>query len=59
MKKLQQEIIDLSFKISEKISQGDIYGASNLRLLLNIKIDKLIKHKRKVEAALEKLNARG
>ena len=58
MEKLKSEIVDISYKISLAIQEGRIYEASNLRLLLNIKIDTLIKRKRNVDSALEKLSKR-
>lgn len=58
MEKLKKEIIDISLQISKEIAEGRLYEASNLRLLLNIKIDKLIKQKRNIDSALEKLSKR-
>lgn len=58
MKKLKEEILKINLGIAKAVEEGKFGEASNLRLLLNIKIDKLIKRKRQIDYALEKLNMR-
>lgn len=55
MEKLRKEAIEISVKITHLISEGNFREASDLRLLLNYKVDQLLKLKRLYTQALEKM----
>jgi hypothetical protein len=50
MEKLKSEILNINLLIAQSVMLGQFIEASNLRLLLNVKIDQLISLTRKMKS---------